>query len=97
MKYNTCRIVFRIFCGFTHRLLPSQDDFDDLLDNMDAEFQAAPAAHVTASQRQAMEMDEFERQLAMGELDDAGPGGGSAAAGASEKLKYVGSCSDFIF
>ena len=63
-----------------------QDDFDDLLDNMDAEFQAAPAARVgqpiTASQQQAMDMDEFERQLAMGELDDDGPGGGAAVAAA---------------
>ena len=62
-----------------------QDDFDDLLDNMDAEFQAAPAAGqpITASQQQALDMDEFERQLAMGELDDPGPSSGAAAGAAA--------------
>ncbi len=71
------------------RLLRLQDDFDDLLDNMDAEFQAAePAADITASQQQAADMDEFERQLAMGELDDTGPGGGAATAGALNKILW---------
>ena len=66
-----------------------QDDFDDLLDNMDAEFQAAaPAARagqpLTASQQAAADMDEFERQLAMGELDDTNIGGGNGTVAASD-------------